>query len=249
MKRLIGRHTVITGASRGIGRAIAELFAKEGSNITLIARQASQQLTELVQTLQKTYPEQTFICRDVDVSSHHAVREMAKETLAVSEGIDVLINSAGIVRDKLVVRMKEEDWDAVMDTNLKSLYNLVSGFLRNMIQRKKGKIIALGSVVGHRGNGGQVNYAASKAGLTGLVKSLAREVGSKNILVNGIAPGWIDTDMTRDISVEKKQELLRHIPLGRVGLPEEVAKLALFLASDDASYITGQIITVDGGWG
>lgn len=249
MKRLSGKHAVITGGTRGIGRAIGALYAKEGAHITLLSKTGLASGGAFVEELQRQYPEQRCLCKAVDVSDHEAVQHIVQEVLEETQGVDILVNSAGITKDSLIMRMGEADWDAVINTNLKSVYNIVYGFLRSMLRQKSGRIIALSSIVGQRGNQGQVNYAASKAGLCGLIKSLAREVGSRNILVNGIAPGWIDTDMTNALSDAHKKQLLEHIPLGRMGTAEEVAQLALFLASDAASYITGQILTIDGGLG
>lgn len=249
MKRLSNKHAVITGGTRGIGRAIGTLYAKEGAHVTLLSKRGMESGGEFIEELRALYPEQKFYCKAVDVADHPWVQRVVQEVLQEAGPVDILINSAGITKDRLVMRMEESDWDAVMNTNLKSAYNVVYGFLRSMLRRKSGRIIALSSVVGQRGNQGQVNYAASKAGLCGFVKALAREVGSRNILVNAIAPGWIDTDMTRALSTAYREQLMQHIPLGRMGRPEEVARLALFLGSEEASYITGQILTIDGGLG
>ena len=237
-KLLIGKICIVTGASRGIGAAIAARFRAEGAKVYALSRSAPQPVAEV--------EEQWLAC---DVTDEASI-EAAVKTVMEKEGrIDILVNNAGITRDGLLMRMKTQDWDDVLDTNLKSAFLLSRSVLRTMLKQREGCILNVSSVVGITGNGGQTNYSASKAGLIGFTKSLAREVASRNLRVNAIAPGFIETSMTDKIPEEFKQKLMDSIPLGRVGGVEEAANAALFLCSPLASYITGVVLHVDGGMG
>ncbi|MDP2790168.1 MAG: 3-oxoacyl-[acyl-carrier-protein] reductase [Rectinemataceae bacterium] len=235
-KLLTGKICIVTGASRGIGAAIAERFRAEGAKVYALSRGAPQAAAD----------DHWLAC---DVADEASI-EKAVATVLEKEGrIDVLVNNAGITRDGLLMRMKTQDWDEVLDTNLKSAFLLSRSVLRTMLKQRDGCILNVSSVVGISGNGGQTNYSASKAGLIGFTKSLAREVASRNLRVNAIAPGYIETSMTDKIPEEFKQKLMDTIPLGRVGGVEEAANAALFLCSPLASYITGVVLQVDGGMG
>lgn len=246
MKLLEYRTAVITGGTSGIGKAIAKLFADEGARVILVGMNPEKG-AQAVEELRACGVTGEVFFHSVDVSDYAAVHELIDELLLKYNKIDVLVNSAGITRDKLLVKMTEEDWDSVMTTNVKSCYNTCHAVARAMIKVRAGKIINIGSVVGEIGNAGQVNYAASKAAIVGFTKALAKELASRNILVNVIAPGYIGTPMTEALSDDQKKATLSQIPLGRMGHPDEVAQLALFLASDKANYITGQALFVDGG--
>jgi len=249
IKRLQGKKAVVTGGTRGIGRAIAELFTSHGASVIIIGTN-QERGEEVVSFLSKhkVLDEQNFTFRKVDVSNLSQVQEFGSEVIKELDAIDILVNCAGITRDKLLMKMKEDDWDVVIDTNLKSVYNMSNTFLRSMMKRRYGKIINVSSVVGGViGNPGQTNYAASKAGMVGMTKSLAKEVGSRNITINCIAPGFIETEMTDVLKDEQKAQLLKQIPMGRLGTVDEIANVALFLASDESKYVTGQVLTVDGG--
>lgn len=248
LKRLQDKKAIVTGGTRGIGRSIAELFAKEGASVVVVGTNADkgqEVVTHLSQN--KLDDKQNFFFRKVDVSSHEEVSLFSNEIAGIWEGVDILVNCAGITRDRLMIRMKEEDWDLVIDTNLKSVYNMTYTFLRNMLKRRCGKIINVASVVGLIGNPGQANYAASKAGMIGMTKTLAKEAASRDVRINCIAPGFIETDMTAAFNDQQKDQIIKQIPMGRMGLGNEIAHAALFLASDESKYITGQVLTVDGG--
>ena len=236
---------LVTGGSRGIGAAVAVEFAKKGANVDLNYA-GSLQAAEDTQKIIEGYGVNCKIYQ-ADVSDYNQVEEMIKKAEADFEGIDILVNNAGITRDTLFMRMNEEDWDKVIATNLKGVYNCSKAIIRDMIKRKKGKIINITSVVALSGNIGQTNYAASKAGVIGFTKSLAQELASRNIQVNSVAPGYIETSMTEAIPENIKEELIKKIPAGRIGKPEDVAKTVVFLASEDADYITGQVLSVNGG--
>ena len=237
-KLLTGKICIVTGASRGIGAAIAARFRAEGAKVYALSRGAPQPAAEV---------EEHWLACDV---ADEASIEAAVATVLGKEGrIDILVNNAGITRDGLLMRMKTQDWDDVLDTNLKSAFLLSRSVLRTMLKQREGCILNVSSVVGISGNGGQTNYSASKAGLIGFTKSLAREVASRNLRVNAIAPGYIETSMTDKIPEEFRQKLMDSIPLGRVGGVEEAANAALFLCSPLASYITGVVLQVDGGMG
>jgi len=233
---------LITGARRGIGRAIALELAAAGADCVLIARTAPDELAqEIIATGRRA------LALAVDVADAAACENAIKQTVKEMGGIDILINNAGINDDGLLMRMKEEQWQRVLDVNLNGAFYCAKAALRPMLKSGSGRIINISSVVGQMGNAGQANYAASKAGLIGFTKSLAKEVGSRGITANAIAPGFISTDMTHVMSEEAKTALLTQIPMGTLGEPEDVAKLALFLASPAARYITGQVMNVDGG--
>ncbi len=233
---------IVTGASRGIGRAIAIALAEEGYNLVLNYRKSREELEELASTL-KT---ETVLVQ-VDVSNFTEAENIINTAKSTFGQIDLLVNNAGITKDNLILRMSEEDFDAVQNINLKGTFNCTKHVSRIMLKQKYGKIINIASVVGITGNIGQANYAASKAGVIGFTKSIARELASRSITVNAIAPGFIQTKMTDAISEEAKQASLSNIPLGKFGTPEDIANVVVFLASEKANYITGQVIKVDGG--
>lgn len=236
---------LVTGATRGIGKAIALELADNGYDIVLNYRSVND---ELKQT-QKEIEEKNVNCFLVygDISKFEDCENIAKQAIDEFGRIDVLVNNAGITRDGLIMRMKKEDFESVIGTNLTGTFNMTRNIVPFMIKQKNGRIINLSSVVGITGNAGQTNYSASKAGVIGFTKSLAKEVASRNILVNAIAPGFIETDMTKVLSDNVKEAILNQIPLKRMGEAKEVAKLVKFLVSDDSKYITGQVINVDGG--
>ncbi|MCC3865029.1 3-oxoacyl-[acyl-carrier-protein] reductase [Terrisporobacter petrolearius] len=242
---LQGKCAVITGASRGIGREIAIKYAKEGANIVLNYRNSETEALQLKEELDKLGSDTLII--KANVSNFEEAEKLIKEAKEVFGRVDILVNNAGITKDNLIMRMKEEDFDSVIDVNLKGAFNCLKAVTPIMIRQKSGKIINMSSVVGVIGNAGQVNYCASKAGLIGMTKSLAREIGGKNINVNAIAPGFIDTDMTKVLSEDQKKNIMSQVPLKRLGQAEDIANLALFLASNQSDYITGQVIHVDGG--
>ena len=235
---------VVTGASRGIGKGMAESFGKAGSHVVCVSR-SKDALKSVADTINKNGGSAS--AHPCDVSSLDAYQEMIKETVANYASVDILINNAGITRDRLIMRMSEEDWQTVIDINLKGAFNGIKAVTRFMMKQRAGRIINITSVVGLTGNPGQTNYAASKAGLIGLCKATAKELASRGITVNCIAPGYIATDMTDAMTDQAKETLNTQIPLGRIGSPNDIAATALFLASDEAGYITGQTITVDGG--
>ena len=244
LKRLEGKIAVITGAGRGIGAALARRFAAEGASVILnsLSDSAAKVAEDITASGGKA------IAVQGDVSKADDVARIIEAAVATFGRIDILVNNAGITRDGLVMRMSEEDWDAVLDTNLKSVYLCCRAALRPMLKsRNGGRIINLSSVTGLAGNVGQANYAASKAGIIGLTKSLAKELATRQVTVNAIAPGYIATDMAAQMTDQAKQSMLNRIPLGVLGSPEDVAAVAAFLASDEAHYITGQTLTVDGG--
>lgn len=247
MKDLTNKFAVITGATSGIGTAIAEKFAKAGAHVAIIG--TNQERAEaIVNSLKKQYPQQEFIYELLDVSNFSDVQSTTENILKIFERIDILVNNAGITRDQLMLRMSEEDWDRVLEVNLKSVFNTCKAVLRPMLKAKCGGVILnITSVVGMMGNAGQSNYAASKAGMIGFTKSLAKEVAGKQIRVNCIAPGYIETKMTGSLPDKVKEGIIGIIPMKQIGKPEDVANAALFLASDAASYITGQTLPVDGG--
>lgn len=235
----------ITGATRGIGRAIALELAKEGYNIALNYRTEN----EALETLKKELSELGVECYPVqgDVSKAEDSERMTKEIIEHFEQIDVLVNNAGITKDKLIQRMKEEEFTDVINVNLVGTFNITKNVIKYMTKKRYGKIINISSVVGISGNAGQSNYAASKAGIIGFTKSIAKELASRNITANAVAPGFIQTDMTNVLKDEVKEAIEGTIPLKRLGTAEDVAKVVKFLASDDSNYITGQVINVDGG--
>jgi 3-oxoacyl-[acyl-carrier protein] reductase len=245
-KSLSGKVAIVTGASRGIGRAIAEGLARRGANVMVNYNSSAEAAREVVEGIRAAGGEAEAI--QADVSDTAAAQGLVKTTLDTCGQIDILVNNAGTTRDMLLLMMKEEDWDVVINTNLKSLYNCCKAAARPMIRRKQGgRIINISSVVGISGQGGQANYAASKAGIIGFTKSLAKELGSRKITVNAIAPGFFPTALTDVLSEEMVARAVELIPLGRLGELSEVAHLVAFLASDEAAYITGEVIRVDGG--
>ncbi|SFL87831.1 3-oxoacyl-[acyl-carrier-protein] reductase [Pelosinus propionicus] len=242
---LDGKVAIITGASRGIGRSVAIELAKLGAKV-VINYAGNEAAAEEVKNIIVAAGGQGIVVK-ADVGDVEAVDAMVKETINTFGKIDILVNNAGITRDNLLMRMKEEDWDAVMNINLKGVFVCTKAVSRIMMKQKSGKIINMTSVVGLMGNAGQANYAAAKAGVIGFTKSMAKELASRGITVNAIAPGFISTDMTAVLSDQVKTELTEKIPAGRLGSPEDVAAAVTFLASDSANYITGQTLNVDGG--
>ena len=236
-----GKVALITGGSRGIGRAIATAFAERGVTVVLTGRK--------LETARAAADELGAAATGIamDVSDRTAVDTAIKSVLEKRGHLDILVNNAGITRDNLLMRMKPEDWDAVIATNLNGLYYCSQAVLRPMIRQRSGRIINMSSVVGLMGSAGQVNYAASKAAILGFTKSLAREVASRNITINAVAPGYIETDMTKDLSAEATDALREAIPMHRIGQPCEVANAVLYLASEGAGYVTGQVLQVNGG--
>ncbi|MFH1045373.1 MAG: 3-oxoacyl-[acyl-carrier-protein] reductase [Candidatus Omnitrophota bacterium] len=244
MKQLEAKVAIITGGARGIGREIALSFARAGASLAIVDVDA-QALAETERELASLgSPSAQF---SVDVTSLQQVEEMVNKTLDKFKKIDILINNAGITRDALLIRMKEEDWDQVLAVNLKGTFNCTKAVSKIMLKQRSGAIINIASIIGLIGNVGQANYAASKAGIIGLTKSVAKELASRGITVNAIAPGFIQTEMTARLPEEIKAKMLERIPLGRFGTPKDVAQLAAFLASEEARYITGQVVTIDGG--
>ena len=241
---LTDKVAIVTGASRGIGEAIAKKISSCGAKIILIARNSDQLVA-----VKETIISNGGIAESIagDVSNLNSISEIVTNTIDKWGQIDILVNNAGIARDNIIMRMKEDDWDSVMNINLKGCFNGIKSVARPMIKNKAGRIINITSVIGQIGNAGQSNYAASKAGIMGLTKSMAKELGSRNITVNAVAPGYITTDMTNELNDEVKEQLKSSIPLGRLGTPDDVANLVCFLASDEAGYITGQTFNVDGG--
>lgn len=236
---------LVTGASRGIGRAIALEFGKRGATVIVNYNSSAAPANEVLEQIKAAGGD--GMVYQADVSNDEQVEEMFKQITSQYGKIDVLVNNAGTTRDNVIMMLKADDFDSVINTNLRSAWLCSKSASRAMMRKRTGRIINITSVVGIAGNGGQTNYSASKAGMIGLTKSLAKEVASRGITVNAVAPGFIETDMTSELSEEVKATALSHIPLGRMGTAEEVAKAVLFLASDDATYITGQVIVVDGG--
>ena len=241
---LDGKLVLVTGASRGIGNAIALTLGAAGA--TVIGTATSE---EGAKNISKTFSENNILGRgmSLNVTDNDQISNVLKAVTEEYGTVDVLINNAGITRDNILLRMKEEEWDEIINTNLSSVYKMSKAVLRGMIKKRSGRIISITSVVGAMGNAGQSNYAASKAGIIGFTKSLAREVGVRGITVNAIAPGFIETDMTDSLPDEQKAVLVSQIPMGRLGTVDEIAKAVLFLASDNSSYITAQTIHINGG--
>ena len=236
---------VVTGAGRGIGHAIAIRLASEGARVASVSRtEANAQKTADEINAARADAAKTYA---VDVADHAAAQKIGAQILEDFGRVDILVNNAGVTRDGLSMRMPVEDWDTVLDTNLKGAFNFVQALMRPMVKQRSGRIINISSVSGLIGNAGQANYSASKAGLIGLTKSLARELASRGITVNAIAPGLIETDMTGVLSEEVRQAILQKIPLGKLGQPDDIAAAVAYLASAEAKYITGQVLAVDGG--
>lgn len=236
---------LITGAGRGIGRAIAIALAKEGAEVVINYNGSEERAKEVKQTIEENGGKASIY--KCNVSDFVACEAMIKDIVKEYGHLDILVNNAGITKDGLIMKMKEEDFDSVLNVNLKGTFNTIRHSARQMLKQRRGKIINISSVSGILGNVGQANYAASKAGVIGLTKTMARELGSRGITVNAIAPGFVDTEMTEVLSEEIRENACKQIILGRFGKPEDIANTAVFLASDKADYITGQVISVDGG--
>ena len=235
---------IVTGASQGIGKTTAELFSKSGAHVVCIARN-EEKIKNLATTISRNGHSASY--NSCDISDGDLLQDTIKSVINEYGKIDILINNAGVTRDSLVLRMKNHQWDEVLNTNLKGAFYATKSVLRSMMKNKYGRIINITSIVGLQGNSGQSNYSASKAGLIGFSQSVAKEVASRGITINCIAPGWIETEMTNNLPQDIKSEIIKNIPMGKTGTTEDIAYTALFLASKESKYITGQTITVDGG--
>jgi 3-oxoacyl-[acyl-carrier protein] reductase len=242
---LEGKVAIVTGASRGIGREVALELARNGANVAVNYSGSEAKANEVVDEIKKLGKDAFAI--KCDVSNSEEVATMVKETIDRFGKLDILINNAGITRDNLLMRMKEDEWDDVININLKGVFLCTKAVTRQMMKQRNGRIINIASIVGVMGNAGQANYVAAKAGIIGLTKTTAKELSSRNITVNAIAPGFITTDMTDQLPEDVKAEMLKQIPLARLGEPKDIAKMTAFLASDDSSYITGQTLHINGG--
>ena len=242
--RLKDKVALITGGARGIGRAIGLTFAREGADIAVadVNLEIAQQTVLEIQDLGRK-----AMALEMDVTNYEKVEEGVNKILDKMGKVDILVNNAGITKDNLLLRMSQADWDAVINVNLKGTFNCIKAVSRPMIKQRSGRIISIASIIGLMGNPGQANYAASKAGIIALTKTVAKELASRNVNANAVAPGFIQTEMTAKLSEEVKKKMLEAIPLAKLGTPQDVANICLFLASDEASYITGQVITIDGG--
>jgi len=245
MRKLEGKVAVVTGASRGIGRAIALKLANEGAKVVVNYSGSQAKAEEVVATIQENGGE--AIAVQASVSKTEEVTALMDAAVKTFGSLDILVNNAGITRDNLLMRMKEDEWDDVLDTNLKGVFLCTKAVTRQMMKQRAGRIINISSIVGVAGNAGQANYVAAKAGVIGLTKTTAKELASRNILVNAVAPGFIETEMTEQLPEDIKQGMLTQIPLAKLGQPEDIAKAVAFLASDDANYMTGQTLHIDGG--
>jgi len=243
--KLAGKIAMVTGGARGIGKEIALLFASNGADVA-ICDVNLEALSLAKEEIEKTTGRKVLADK-VDVTSMQDCQNFVDKILDNFGKLDILVNNAGITKDNLIMRMTESEWDAVLNVNLKGSFNCLKAVTRPMVKQRSGKIVNMASIIGIMGNAGQANYSASKGGLIALTKTAAKELGSRNINVNAIAPGFIQTDMTEKLSDDIKQALFKLIPLGKMGTPGDVAKLALFLVSDDSAYITGQVVQVDGG--
>jgi 3-oxoacyl-[acyl-carrier protein] reductase len=242
------RVAIVTGASQGIGRAIAEELARRGATVVVNyypSENDEAKAGEVVKAIEGEGGTATAIV--ADIRKYEQVEEMVKQTIDTYGKIDILVNNAGITRDMIIMKMSEENWDAVLDTNLKGAFNCSKAVVRSMIRKRYGRIVNMSSVSGIAGNAGQTNYSASKAGLIGFTKALAREVGARNVTVNAVAPGFVLTDLTRDLPEALKDAAVEQTPLRRWGEPEEIAYAVAFFVSDEAAYITGQVLSIDGG--
>jgi len=244
MSQLANQIAVVTGAGRGIGRAIALKYAHEGADVVVISR--TQENSEKVAAEIRALGRQAW-AHAVDVADSAAVSAAAEKILADCDKVDILVNNAGVTRDGLLMRMSDADWDTVLNTNLKGAFFFTKAFSRTFAKQRSGRIINISSVIGLIGNPGQCNYAASKAGLIGFTQSVARELAGRGVTANCIAPGFIETDMTAELNAELKANILKQVPMGKFGAADDIANAALFLASASASYVTGQVLTVDGG--
>ncbi|MDA0749341.1 MAG: 3-oxoacyl-[acyl-carrier-protein] reductase [Verrucomicrobia bacterium] len=244
MGQLNEKIAVVTGAGRGIGKAIALQFAREGADVVCLSRTAENAEAAAKEVRELGRKAWAFA---VDVSSSEATQQAAANILKETGRVDILVNNAGVTRDDLLMRMSDEAWDTVLDTNLKGAFTLCKAFSRPLMKQRSGCIINISSVIGLMGNAGQTNYAASKAGLIGLTKSIARELAARNVTCNAIAPGFIETDMTAELNEDQKQAILNQIPLRQLGQPEDIALAAVYLAGQGGKYVTGQVLTVDGG--
>jgi len=247
MRGLDGKRALITGASRGIGRDVALRLASEGASVALNYQSGGVEAVAVAKEIADAGGTAIVVQGSVGIAAE--AESLIERTLSDLGGLDILVNNAGITRDNLVMRMSEEDWDAVLDTNLKGAFLCTKAAVRLMLRQRSGRIVNMSSVVGISGNAGQANYSAAKAGLIGFTKTIAREVASRGITVNAVAPGFITTRMVEGLGEEVRAQILERIPLGRFGAPEEVAACVAFLASDDAAYITGQVVGIDGGLG
>lgn len=242
---LVGKVALVTGAGRGIGRAIAYALAQQGAVVLVNYNGSRERALETVAEIEAFGGQAEAV--GCDVSDFNACGSMVENIVEKYGHVDILVNNAGVTRDNLILRMKEEDYDKVLDTNLKGAFNTIRHLSRYFLKQKGGKIINISSVSGVLGNGGQANYSASKAGLIGLTKSVARELASRGICVNAVAPGFIDTEMTQALPEKSREAAVKAIPMGRMGCPEDVAQMVAFLAGDRSNYITGQVICIDGG--
>lgn len=242
---LKGKNALVTGASRGIGRAIAIELASKGANVAVNYAGNEQKATEVVEELTSMGVQAIKI--QADVADEAQVKDMVQTVIKTFGSLDILVNNAGITKDNLLMRMKEEEFDQVINTNLKGVFLCMKTVARQMMRQRSGRIINVASIVGVSGNPGQANYVAAKAGVIGMTKSIAQEFASRNILVNAVAPGFISTDMTDALTSDQQEAILKLVPLARLGKPEDVANVVRFLATDDANYITGQTIHIDGG--